>query len=168
MIEIKNLGQVIRQIEVWEVAVNKLVEDVARGLTIKLFKTAVEFSPQYSGDFAANWRYSLNAPDTSFDGQLFTVLGTDNQVRRRQGDRQAISYAHAVNSGRASPFKLGDTVYISNSAEHGESYAEKVWKDSIRRRQANPFWIKERVQDLFASYSVINGNQARALSKETL
>ena len=34
--------------------------------TLKVFKSVVMTSPQWSGNLASNWNYSINSPDTSY------------------------------------------------------------------------------------------------------
>ena len=169
MIEIKNLAAVVKQLDEWEASVYRLVQDVSRGLTVTLFKTALRYSPQYSGDFASNWRYSINEIDTSFETGNFVVLGYDNRPSRHQGDMEAINHALMYNIGNDRKFRLGDTVFITNSSAHDQAYSMMVWDDTIkRRRDANPDWVAERVLDLFSHYSVITPGMARRLTKENL
>lgn len=169
MIEIKNLDQVIKQVDEWEAQVNQLVTDAAKGLSIALFKYAVQISPQYSGDFAANWKLNLNTVDTSAELGLFRVLGSDNRPFRSEGHKEAVQYALNANRGRAAPFKLGDSVFISNSSDHGEdNYTFRIWDNTIKFRPVNRGQIQRRLDDFMARYAVIDYATARRLAKETL
>jgi hypothetical protein len=167
MIEITNVGKVIAQIEVWEKAVQALVTETARGLTVDIFKHVIEISPQYSGDFAGNWKYKLNGVDTDFDPALFNILGQGNEPFRLAGHPEAVAHAMSANAGRDSAFKLGDTAFFSNSADHTEPYSMKIWEGTIQFRPGNAK-IDERTENYMRSYSVISAATAKRLRMERL
>ena len=87
--------------------------NVVRGMTVDIFKTALHFSPQSKGVFVSSWTYNLNRPvfwtNTEF-------MGNDPETYTK-GNPEAIDSALQINAGEDTPFKLGDTVYISNGAE---------------------------------------------------
>lgn len=132
----RNIDAFATGLDRWLDAVEDEVADVANGLTVKLFNHIVEISPQYSGDFAGNWQYSVNTINTTF-----TPLNLLDQSPLRipflQGGKQAITYAKAMNKGRDTNYKLGDTFYISNSAVHDEAYALKIENNEIKFRPGN-------------------------------
>lgn len=164
------------QIRAWSAKAEKLATDVARGLGIDAFRHVLEISPQYSGDFAANWKYSLNFVDTTFDVGVVTpsnkYKGHAQNFRAEyafsQGDWPARNYALAANAGRASAFQLGDTAYISNSSEHDEPYAWLIEKNKIRFRPENSAYggetVQQTVEYLRGRYSDITLSQARRLA----
>ena len=90
----------------------------ARGLAAVKLATLIKHSPQYSGDFAANWNYSINSVDTSYDERQ--VVQKSDGEPYEQFDRPAINLGLAKNSGKDNGLKLGDTVYISNFSTHTE------------------------------------------------
>lgn len=177
MFEITNLDQVITQIDQWERDVNAMVEGVARGLSIELFRGVVERSAQYSGDFAANWKYSIGSPDYSFKPDVFgsgVVVGQYGRISRSPGNRleghgEAVAYANSQNRGRSSNYKLGQTIFVSNSAAHDEPYAVKIEDNLIKFRDGNRGAPGQRTLDnLLAQYGVITADKARKLMGRTL
>ena len=149
-----NLDQFFASIDRWIDDAEKLTVAVARGLSSELFNYAVRLSPQYSGDFAGNWKYAVGSPDTSFE-----PLGLLHKRRGRshrdwwgddgsglwakaepfiQGDAPAINAAISLNSGNDLEFqRLGQTAYISNSAAHTDFYAWKIENNQINFRAGN-------------------------------
>lgn len=178
MLEITNLDQVLKQLEDWESAVYVMATEVFRGISVRMFHTALEHSPQFSGDFAANWRYSLKQPDVSFDANLFSLptqkndpgeYGRRNVVAFHRGSQQAIQHAKTYNAGREMSFKLGDDIFISNSAVHDDPYAKMIWEGKIKFREVNqPMDLVPRLQDLMRSYQVIGKTEARKLAKRAI
>jgi hypothetical protein len=94
---------------------------------------------------AASWTYSLNSPQfydrsdmveyREYKGQWQEML-----VPRRKGYMEAIEISEAASLGNAQPFKLGDTVYISNGVIHdwdSYRYSEDVETGVINLRGAN-------------------------------
>lgn len=160
MIEAKNLGEVFDQIDKWIDDAEAVTTRFCRGMSVSIFEQVLANSVQYSGDFAANWKYSLNNIDSSFKKDAvpefrnpeFTVTwmhGTKDAkvpfwqmftpMDDRGGDQlfYAVRYALRANRGRDNNFKLGDTIYISNNSEHDESYAAGIEEGSIKLRTAD-------------------------------
>jgi hypothetical protein len=133
MLEVKNVPQVSSQIDRWLAKIQKKAEQAARGYAITFLDRLLLSSPQSTGDFAASFNVSLNSIDTSFRG----FRGNAGDWLFKQGDRPAIQEAkyHAANA--FSNFKLGQTIYISNSAVHDEPYALKVYMNQINFRPEN-------------------------------
>lgn len=174
MFEIKNVDELLAQITQWEKDITAMVEGVGRGLSIVMFRGVVERSAQYSGDFAANWKYSVGQPDLSFEagllGEPTPVTGdygiAESGSNRFEGSRQAIEKARELNAGRPEQFKLGETAFISNSAKHDEPYAMKIWKDQIQFREGNQPELQARLTDeVLSLYAQINAEQALKLTK---
>lgn len=167
MLEVLNLEQFARGIERWAEKTEKLVEEVARGLAAEAFHRVVQESPQYSGDFAGGWKYAINRVDISFDSLALPFRGAGEP--RISGDKEAINWAIAQNKWKDNDFKLGDTVYLSNSAEHDEPYAQLIEDGSIKFRPGNRGGTVENVLTAIGSqYGFINGQQARYLRKRRL
>lgn len=123
--------------------VKKRSEDAlktARGLAALKLATLIRSSPQYTGDFAANWNYSLNVVDRSHD-EYQVVQKSDNKPYQ-QFDRPAINLGLAKNRGNDNGMKLGDTVYISNFSTHTDhigpdEYYKKILKGTLLLRDVN-------------------------------
>lgn len=132
-LEFPNLDAFAGQLAQWAEGVREQMAQAARGLALEALREITEQSPQYSGDFAANWKLSVGAPNFSFQGQLFSLTGGP----RLMGDREAIEYAWANNQGALNGFRLGDTIYLANSAEHDQAYAWRIEDNKIKFRPGN-------------------------------
>jgi hypothetical protein len=134
-------------------AFSKFFASVERKVEKRFHQTAstalqwmAQESPQYSGDFAANWKVAINGIDVSFDYQAvsgqadFFRDGGKNEGARpfQQGDPEAIRYALVRGEPILARAKFGDYVTISNSAARGEfSYAWLIEEGKIRFRPVN-------------------------------
>lgn len=176
MIEIRNLAEVFDQLDAWTSGVETLAEKVVKGIATDSFNHLLFHSPQYSGDFAANWRMSVNQINTTFvpldssregaDGKWDLVFNLYDT-----GSAPAIEEARNRNRGNLSSFKLGDTIFIANSSSHDESYAPKIEADQISWRpdshnSGRPIAIT--VGYIGQRYGVIDKTQADKLSGMTL
>jgi hypothetical protein len=148
-----NLDPFFDSIQAWVVTQRLVATHVARGLSVEAFNHLPTVSAQYSGDFAANWRYKVGAVDTSFtpdalpkstlrrhysnrkkDGAHITSFYSD----RKMGSQEAIVYAYGHNAGKeGAVVALGPSIYISNSAKHDEFYAWKIENNEIKFRDGN-------------------------------
>lgn len=153
MIKSPDIFDFLSDIKRWEERAELLTQEVGRGISALVFNTVVQGSPQFSGDFAANWKYSVGEPDTSFESaglrgdELF-------DAPHGKGDSEAIEMAFTSQSGKEMQFKLGVPAYISNSAQHDELYAWKIWEGTIRFRPENPSVDLERdVKDALSAFA---------------
>lgn len=151
MLHAKNLDAFFKTVKDWSAQQKVVVGAVGRGLSAYAFNYIPTVSAQNSGDFAANWKYSVGSVDTSFaSGVLPDLKGrllfryTDLKNRHRvyesgriQGHPDAVSYAYASNRGKDGEFVFGSTAYISNSATHDEAYAWKIENGTIKFRPGN-------------------------------
>lgn len=146
-----------------------------KGLAIVMFKRVLEYSPQYSGDFAANWRISLNNIDNSppewTSGELLANLPTvqssfDSPFKA--GSRPAINIALTTNARKLDGFELGDTIYISNNSVHDEPYAMLIEGNQIRFRPGNYGAVVQRAYSFMtAKYSgPLSAADLRSLSNQ--
>lgn len=140
---LKGLGEFDASVQGWFKAVSGAFAEAAQGLAKETLNIVLEESPQFSGDFTANWKVSVGAPDTSFTigvirprvAQYPDSDGLLNVVPFKRGDREAIDYAkrHAA----WETIKLGQHIFLSNSANHDENYAWKIEDGSIKFRSVN-------------------------------
>ena len=164
-VKVTNLSAFDAQVKAWFAAVEKAAAEAAVGLAKRVFDKVLIESPQYSGDFTANWQVSVDAPSTKFTiGVLRPKLhGYADSVGIRgiepfkRGDPEAIAYAqsHAIWPS----IKLGQTIYLSNSANHDEDYAWKIEDGKIKFRMVNQGadHVGKRSLDFVAHrYPVIN------------
>lgn len=155
MIEIKNVGEVTQTIDRWLADVEAMTTRFCRGVSVTLFEKILHNSVQYSGDFAANWKYEINSITPEFKAgaipEFHDQEGAITWTHGKAGDRLpffsrfrpmderglqhlAISYAVRANRTKDAAFKLGDTIYIHNSAAHDEPYAQKIESEQINFR----------------------------------
>lgn len=163
--EVKNVDQVRGQINRWMERARKEAEDAARGLTVTLLTRLIENSPQWTGDFASNWRYSVGKPDLTYDvGDIPSKLPAEPW---QQFSRPAIQLGKAKNRGKEFGFKLGDTVYISNASTHDTTYAKGIYDGTVKLRDVNSLVkLASVVQDFNAEYGgTLTPNQAKVLGR---
>jgi hypothetical protein len=60
MLQLRNKQEFLRKLERVQARVEQLATQHVRAKVIKLYELVLTESPQYSGDFAANWRIDLN------------------------------------------------------------------------------------------------------------
>lgn len=146
MIYASNATQVSSDLDAW-------FAKAQRQAALKLKVTAIRalhwislHSPQFSGDFAANWKVAVNGIDSSFRaealGEPEMEVGTFGHLQRssvrQQGDMGAVKYAVAAGGPIINRAKLGDFITIANSAQHDQAYAWKIENNQIKFRDENP------------------------------
>lgn len=173
-VAVKNLAEFDRDVMAWFAAVEEAAAEAAVGLAKRVFDKVLIESPQYSGDFAANWKVSVNAPSTAFKPDAvrpsFAKYHDQDGIKQRKpfgrGDPEAI--AHAKAQANWSKIKLGDVIYISNSADHDEAYAFKIEEGKIKFRPVNEGAdaVGRRSMQFVANhYPYIGGSQLSALRR---
>ncbi len=169
-----NFAQFSAQVDDWLAGTRELAKDVARGLSVKLFYGVLSRSPQFSGDYAANWQYSTGLPNSTFRGGLFP----DQKVRigeygrisgptsaKSTGHPEAIAYAISNNAGRDAAAKLGVPIFISNSAQHDDAYAWLIENNQIKFRPGNAGAVARlSAAEVIGRYAHIGKAEAIALS----
>ncbi|OFV49700.1 MULTISPECIES: hypothetical protein [Oligella] len=140
MIKLKaaNLRKFEHEMNKWIKESELEATEVARGLAVTGFNQILERSAQRSGDFAANWQFSINAVNYTFKNLKLLPEGASPDDWFIMGDKPAINYAKQNNKGRDRGYKLGDTFYVSNSATNaGNDYAVWIEEGSINFREGN-------------------------------
>jgi hypothetical protein len=162
-----NIGQVFSEMDAWLAAAEKEVEDVAKGLATEALVSLLEHSPQYSGDFAANWNMSVGTPDYTFNSDVFRDKHfpiAHDATAFHMGDTPAAIYAFRNAMGKLDSFKLGDTIWLANAAAHDEPYAWLIENNMIRFRPQNDgqtmHWA---MRDMTANYTDISSAKAMFL-----
>ena len=139
-----------RKTDAWLASVRSAAQGAAAGLAYHALVKLAANSPQYSGDFVANWNVSGGAPNLSFKEWSGSLRGWQAAAQRelsaggepfKQGDRPAIEYALArgkkMLAGLAKA-PLGTTIYIANASEHdGDAYAYRIEQNKIEFRDVN-------------------------------
>ena len=142
---LKGVGGFNSSVTAWFRAVEKASAATAVGLAKRVFDKVLVESPQYSGDFTANWKVTVGAPAPASAFQQ-GVLGTRYSAHKgddglgsfvpyQRGDEAAI--AHAQANATWNPIKLGQSIFISNSASHDEHYAWQIENGVIKFRPVN-------------------------------
>lgn len=140
-------------VSAWISAVKDAAGEAAVGMAKIAHNYMIYNSPQYSGDYAANWKVGIGYVNDSFDMNAVSPdlhgyhnsEGVAEMAPYKRGDSPAINYAkaHANWAG----FQLGQSIYLSNSAFHPdredgghgviEPYAWKIENGEINFRPVN-------------------------------
>lgn len=141
MIKATNLDAFDRAVQAWFNAVEQAAAEAAVGLARHAFQYIIKESPQYSGDFAANWRVGYGSPDTTFKANAVGGY-SPNEVGKntaapsfQRGSEPAIRYAEG--NAKWQRITLGTSIHISNSATHDQPYAWDIEKGTIKFRPVN-------------------------------
>jgi len=129
----ENLDEAFAELE-------KECTEVVRGITVEIFLHTLQMSPQYFGRYASSWTYKVGSPELGWTNPEFVYYEEDQGYAPvyRKGDYPALASAIKHNAGRDSVFKLGDTVFISNSVDHGQGpYAAAIEDGTINLRAVN-------------------------------
>lgn len=170
MVEIKNLAQVIAQLDAWIASAERLAENVAKGLAAESFKMLLDHSPQYSGDFVANWNVSIGNIDASFTQFQDPAITSTFKVYQNRS-APAMQAAILRNAGKLATFKLGEAIFISNGSSHDQAYAPMVEDDSITWRPGTsnigrPIAITAGF--VHQAYRALDSSTAKTLSRKTI
>ena len=144
MIYVDNLDRVSQDLDTWVKSVEAKVVLKTKGTAVKALQWLTTHSPQFSGDFAANWKVAVNGVDASFEDHAVSAKWTDPRGSAfgiapfKQGDRPAIDYAVQRGFPQIAKVKFGDYVMLSNSALHDEAYAWKIENNQVKFRPENP------------------------------
>ena len=131
-LRVEGLSEFDSAVDAWFGAVEKATSEAAVGLAHEVFEQILETSPQYSGDFTANTKISVGAPDTSFTPDIFpNTMKSPFHV----GSSPAQEYAKA-NAHWTTP-ALGQSIFISSSAKHDDWYAWLIENGQIKLRPEN-------------------------------
>ena len=134
-VKVNNLPAFDAKVMAWFAAVEKATAKVAVTLANRVFDNILINSPQFSGDFAANWKIAFDGSiDYTFDAGVIPEFDPSRPFQR--GSQAAIQHAYR-NVTWPSDFQLGKTITISNSAKHDEPYAWKIENGTIQFRPEN-------------------------------
>lgn len=134
MLKVSGLAEFDAAVKGWLGAVEETAAKTAVSIAKDTFGMLLRGSPQYSGDFTASWRVGYNNVDRTYEQNLFS----DDLFSAgpfQQGSHKAMDFARAKAKWR--PLKLGEHIYISNSATHTEPYAWKIESGQIKFRAVN-------------------------------
>jgi hypothetical protein len=141
VIKVTNLDSFDATVQRWFKDVEKAAAEAAVGLAHAAFEQLLETSPQYSGDFVANWTVSDSATSNTFTpnavgGYAAGVSGVNKLSPLHQmGDTPAMAYARS--HAKWPKITLGKSVYLHNNASHSAPYAMKIEQGQIKLRPVN-------------------------------
>jgi len=102
---------------------------VYRGLAVAMFNYVAWETPQWTGNAAANWNFSVGAPDLTSDSTLKTSQSVVDRLMGigalEKGNAEAVQIAAGRNEGRQYAVTLAAPTYIANAAQEldGTVYA---------------------------------------------
>ena len=131
-VKVTNLPAFDAKVMAWFAAVERATAEVAVGVAKRTFEQIIKTGPQFSGDFVANTKVSVGAPDTTFTP---FVLHDSTRNPFQMWDSPAMDYAR--NHANWPKLTLGQTIYISSSAKHDEFYAWRIESGQIKLRPEN-------------------------------
>ena len=141
-LSVKNLGAFKAATAKWLADARQAAEEARVGLAKRVFEKILYISPQYSGDFVANWNVSYGTPDYRFDADLFPGHKyPSEETPFKRGDQTAIHYAQHNANWAAVP--LDTAIYLTNAAVHKddegneEEYGWMIEAGTIRLRPVN-------------------------------
>lgn len=174
MIEITNITLVDTQLELWLAEIEKQATEVVKGLAIESFRTLLMTSAQFTGDFAANWNVSVGNIDTFFKPLEHSRLSkkyfaNGNSPVFIMGSGPAINEATRRNTGKLDIFRLGDSIFISNSSAHDEPYANLIEDGVVNFRPGNQGMpVATTMASMRSRYGEITQADSRRLARKKL
>lgn len=129
----------VKGLDVAFARIEREAAEVARGVAIEVFRRALENTPQYFGRMAASWTISYGTPQTY--NQVDPVVTTDPKWGKAFWPvvdySIAIDQAKQRNAGNLDGFRLGQKIYITNGAFHGENYARGIEEGTVPLRDVH-------------------------------
>ena len=141
MIKVTNLASFDASVQRWFKAVEDAAAEAAVGLAHEAFEQILETSPQYSGDFVANWQVSKSPVAGAFVanavGGYKEGVGGANKLNPlfHIGSTPAMVYARS--KANWPKIKLGESIYLHNNAEHSAPYAKRIEDGYVKLRDIN-------------------------------
>jgi hypothetical protein len=132
MLKVEGAEEFIKGIDDFLLAAEKELADVFRGFAVAVFHRVAINTPQWSGNAASNWNFSVGKVDTSViydlkEGNKLSARAAGGPKRKwstygapvaQAGDPRAIQVAVSRNQGRDAEVKgLSTSVYLTNSAQ---------------------------------------------------
>lgn len=150
--------------------------DIVRGITLVAWNRTLEQTPQFYGRLVASWTYSLDMPvftdnshliDTEAVAQRYGHANDEGEPEfdgLRKGHPDAIAIANSINARVPAQFRLGDTVWFANGADHDEGPYAGEKEAGERLRPANrPGHMAQRALDWVQARYGVDIIPARAL-----
>ncbi len=144
------------------------VTKVFRGYAVTAFQRVVDDTPQWSGNAAASWNFSVGEPDTSV-ARVITEIPS-REASFKVHDRPAIQIAYARNRGKERSVSLTKPVFISNGATSlgGVGYARMLEENPggyLRPENDGGGMVLKTVDSMQAHFASITPAMARTLEQ---
>ena len=138
-LKVVGLDKFDQSVKRWLGAVEKQAADAAVGLAKQVFSNILLNSPQYSSDFVSGWKVDVDSIVPRFESEAVPGaakwgVGGDVEPFGR-GDQPGMDYAWS--HAQFTPIRLGQTIFIHNSAKHDEPYAWLIEEGHITFRTPN-------------------------------
>jgi hypothetical protein len=177
VVKFENAADFNAGIDKWLVQVDTLAVGVLRGLSVKLFEAVLRNSPQYSGNAVANWKYSVNNKDVSYDN-FFKELFKDKEeaawpmevepYSKTNPNDAAEAYAISNAVGRELQVQnISDVIYISNSVTYKE-WLSAATEANLREVNHVGHLISQASDDVVEGHLFITTTKAEALALERI
>ena len=121
VLKVSQLGEFDAAVKAWLGAVEAAAAKAAKNLAFDTLTFILKESPQYSGDFVANWNTTLDTPDYTMKQNAVggeSYFQGKKQATFQKGSNDAILYAQKKAIAALSQFKLGRKIYLANGAYH--------------------------------------------------
>lgn len=169
MLELLKVKEFHSGIDSWLLKVDKLSTETLRGLSVKLFEAVIQNTPQFSGNAVANWKYSVNGKDSSFDDyfkELFWEGAAVDKVAFSKLDRNDMAEQYAISNAAGRELgvtSLHDVIYISNSVDY-EAWLAKATEANLREVNHVGHLISHSALDVIEGHLFINTSKAESLA----
>ncbi|MDI1362514.1 hypothetical protein [Methylotenera sp.] len=177
MLKIDNAREFNEGLDAWFVSVEDLAVQTLRGLSVEVFKKALENSPQFSGNAVANWKYSVDGIDTSHDDFFKDAFWAEIKAEwplevkaysKQDPHEEAEQYALDANAGRQAQVKsLNNVIYVSNSVDYADWLATST-EAKLRTPNHVGHLISQTVADVVEVHLFISTAKAEQLGREVL
>jgi len=177
VLKFENTAQFNAGIDAWLESVEDLAVGTLRGLSVKLFEAVLRNSPQFSGNAVANWKYSVNGKDATFD-DFFKELFVEKERQafpqileaysKSKPNEAAESYAIAGAAGHEMQVNsLSDVIYISNSVNYNE-WLSSATESDLRAANHVGHLISQSADDVIEGHLFISTAKAIELGNERI
>lgn len=179
MLQVENLAETLRGLDLWVEACEDISELAYRGLAASAFKYVVMGTPEWSGNLAASWRLNVGAPSSGYDPSTFKEAGDQlggllinkEPFSKVAPNPAAIHYSFSVAGQELKHVRLGADVFITNNAPYAAEVEANAKAGSGRAflRPINlPVEMTFAASDKFNGLGDLSEAAAFALAKEKI
>lgn len=146
---------------------------VYRGLAVAMFNYVAWETPQWTGNAASNWNFSVGAPDFSVDSTLKANQSVVDRLMGigalEKGAGEAIQLAASRNEGRQYAVTLAAPIYIANAAQELSdgavyaSYLEENPNNYLRPENEPGAMVSRGLAKAAARFALVSPADTRAL-----